>query len=68
MAKKICERCGDPIEEYQKVVHSGCALLEPCSNCEEWVDLQDIELTQQEKDLGFTRKFKCPECGDVSGC
>jgi len=50
MAKRLhCEQCGDPILDFQKVVHIGCA-----SGAIDKID----NSTQQRK-----AAIKCPECG-----
>ena len=59
-----CVICGDPILKFQAAAHIGCAGLEPCSGCEQWVHLVDMPLSKDARDKGFVRATRCPECGD----
>jgi len=38
--------------------------LEPCTNCEEWVELIDLKVPDDAAKLGFVRLTRCSECGD----
>jgi len=37
---------------------------EPCTNCEEWVEMDELNMPDDAAKLGLVRLTRCTKCGD----